>query len=76
MKTRITDLLQQSGFVLWENEAWGPGPHMVDWSSDYAVEMERFIAALVSECALIADSDTCKPYATYGERIKAHFGIK
>ncbi len=47
MNTRIQKLIDESGFVLWGDEEWGPGKGRIDWASDYTQEMEVFIEKLV-----------------------------
>lgn len=52
---RIQKLIKESGFILWEDEPWGPGRGHIDWASDYTKEMETFVSKLVT--AIIADVD-------------------
>ena len=44
----IQKLIEESGFVLWEDEPWGPGKGNIDWSNDYTEEMETFVKSLIS----------------------------
>jgi hypothetical protein len=38
--------------------------------------LQRFAEAIVEECAKIADNDSSAPYRNYGDKIRAHFGLK
>ena len=43
MNNRILELLKEAGFVFWKTESWGPGPNIIDWSSNYDKEIrEKF----------------------------------
>ena len=53
MNNRIQKLIEDSGFILWEDESWGPGAGHIDWASDYTNEMETFVSKLVT--AIISD---------------------
>lgn len=48
MNDRIQQLIKDSGFILWEDEPWGPGKGHIDWSSDYTNEMGVFVKKLVT----------------------------
>ena len=48
MNKNIQKLIEESGFVLWEDEPWGPGKGNIDWSNDYTEEMETFVKSLIS----------------------------
>ncbi len=41
MKPRYQKLAAEAGFALWGDESWNPGD-VVDWSSSYDAELERF----------------------------------
>lgn len=51
MKENIEQLAEAAGFCFWKDEHWGPGPGKVDWSVDYADELEKFAELLIKECA-------------------------
>jgi hypothetical protein len=51
MSERINQLKAEAGFVLWEDESWGPGKGKIDWSSDYEKELETFAELLIKESA-------------------------
>ena len=38
--------------------------------------LQRFAELIVEECAKLADEDTSYPYKNYGDKIRAHFGLK
>ena len=38
--------------------------------------LQKFAENIIEECAKIAQSDTSMPYADYGDKIRAHFGLK
>jgi hypothetical protein len=38
--------------------------------------LQRFAEAIVEECATVADSNSSYPYKDYGDKIRAHFGLK
>jgi hypothetical protein len=38
--------------------------------------LQKFAEAIVEECAIIASSDNHNPYKDFGDKIRAHFGMK
>jgi len=38
--------------------------------------LQRFAENIIEECAIIASSDTSYPYKDFGDKIRAHFGLK
>ena len=38
--------------------------------------LQRFAELIVEECAKLADEDSSYPYKNYGDKIRAHFGLK
>lgn len=49
------------------------------YNGDYCTEdfsLEMFAELIVQECAKLADEPTSRPYESYGEKIKKHFGVK
>lgn len=38
--------------------------------------LQRFAENIVEECATIADKESSYPYVSYGDKIRAHFGLK
>ena len=37
---------------------------------------QRFAETIIEECAKIAEQDSSYPYVGYGDKIRAHFGLK
>ena len=83
MKDKVKQLAEQAEFNLWNNEKWKPKGQVVDWSSDYDKELEKFAELIVRECAeichkmaedsdsyVVHDGDTC------ATQIKRHFGVE
>ncbi len=50
MKDKVKQLAEQAEFNLWNNEKWKPKGQVVDWSSDYDKELEKFAELIVREC--------------------------
>lgn len=63
-------LAEESGFCLWENESWGPGPGHIDWSCQYDEEFQRYSEALINKVIDVIESDA-KFHAGEGDHIKA-----
>ena len=38
--------------------------------------LQRFAENIIEECAKLAEEDTSYPYKTFGDKIRAHFGLK
>ena len=38
--------------------------------------LQRFAELIIEECAKLAEEDTSYPYRGYGDKIRAHFGLK
>lgn len=53
LNERVKRIIEDSGFIVWEDEPWGPGKLDIDWSCDYTKEMETFVKSLLEE--IIAD---------------------
>ena len=70
---KIKKLAEKAGFVYWQDEAWGPGPDFIDWSSNYDNELAKYTELVVRECAEIADK--AEPYKA-NDLIKSKFGLK
>jgi hypothetical protein len=76
MNERIKKLAEQAGFCMWKDEPWNPGD-VIDWSSRYDNELEKFAELIVKECAwLVDENDISLPYGTFGKLIKGHFGVE
>jgi hypothetical protein len=39
-------------------------------------DYEKFAELIIRECAKLADELTSRPYESYGEKIKKHFGVE
>lgn len=81
MKDKVKQLAEQAGFMLWNNEEWKPEGQVVDWSSDYDKELEKFAQLIVRECADMAESFHRHQYDMTGnlelhEFIREHFGVE
>ena len=46
MNTIVKDMAKEAGFVLWKDEAWGPGKDKIDWSTNYDIEFHKFVVLL------------------------------
>lgn len=42
MNFKVIELAQKAGFALWIDDKWKPPGAVVDWSSDYDNELEKF----------------------------------
>ncbi len=51
MNSKILELAEKAGFNLWENEPWNSENSVVDWSSNYDYELEKFAKLIIQECA-------------------------
>lgn len=38
--------------------------------------LQKFAENIIEECAKVAESGTSFPYMDYGDKIRAHFGLK
>ena len=50
MKDKVKQLAEQAGFVFWGDEEWKPKGQVIDWSSVYDKELEKFLDLAVREC--------------------------
>ena len=50
MNDKIKELAEKAGFILWGEEIWTPGD-VIDWSSNYDKELEKFADLLREEYA-------------------------
>ena len=67
---KYIELLEKSGFVLWENEEWGPGPNQIDWASNYENELKKFFELTVEACAQQVDHIQVWGTETLGDGIR------
>lgn len=71
MNKQIKLFAEQAGFVMWEDESWNPGD-VIDWSSRYDTELEKFANMLIFECYKLAVFNG--NHAT-AKAIVEHFGV-
>ena len=71
MNEQIKLFAEQAGFVMWEDESWNPGD-VIDWSSRYDTELEKFANMLIFECYKLAVFNG--NHAT-AKAIVEHFGV-
>ncbi len=55
MNEKFKLLAEKSGFLLWEDEPWKPEGAIVDWSSQYDGELEKFAEFIINECLGICE---------------------
>ena len=72
MNKQIKLFAEQAGFVMWEDEPWNPGD-VIDWSSRYDTELEKFANMLIFECYKLAVFNG--NHAT-AKAIVEHFGVE
>ena len=83
MKDIIKTIAESAGFALWKNEHWNPGD-VVDWSSRYDAELEKFAVLIVWEALVLSyeqetmyyvekRDDLAKVLIDYRKRVQDHF---
>jgi hypothetical protein len=82
MNKTISALAERSGFILWQEEDWNDGS-VVDWSSNYDVELQNFYDNLVKEAISVVQrrymGDQNREDMEVKrciEDLKNHFGVK
>jgi hypothetical protein len=80
MTPMIKKLAEEAGFVLWGDEDYNPGD-VIDWSSRYDAELEKFARLVAEECASICDAygmpdSTSQTAMILSSAIKKRFGIE
>jgi hypothetical protein len=73
MNDRIKELAKQAGFVLWADEEWKPDGAVIDWSSDYDNDLEKFAELIIRECSLVVFKKTGPKTAL---DVLEHFGVE
>jgi hypothetical protein len=65
MNDRIKELAKQAGFVLWADEEWKPDGAVIDWSSDYDNDLEKFAELIIQECMeqLVKEGDAWEQFS-------------
>jgi hypothetical protein len=49
MKKSLKELAKKAGFILWEDEDWKPKDEVIDWSSSYDKELEKFAKLVIQD---------------------------
>jgi len=78
MNERIRKIAERAGFILWSDELYKPQGQVIDWSSDYDKDLEKFALLIVRECVEVIGEEnytmlTGKAYCT---ELKRHFGVE
>ena len=68
MNERLEDLMYRAGLT-----AQGCWDSMDQYDRE---AIEKFAELIVRECAELADEPTSRPFESYGEKIKKHFGVE
>jgi hypothetical protein len=55
---KLQELAADAGFAFWENEAWGPGPGNIDWSSEYDQQLQGLYDRMLEEVLKTIDEST------------------
>lgn len=51
MNDRLKKLAEKAGFEFWGEEPWRPKNQMIDWSSDYDNELDKFSKLIIQDVA-------------------------
>ena len=76
MDKKIKDFAKKAGFVMWDNESWGPGSGNIDWSGNHDKELEKFYELVVRACAKEVNSVYKQGGGTYAEVILKKLKVK
>ena len=68
MNEKLEDLMYRAGLT-----AQGCWDSMDQYDRE---AIEKFAELIVRECAELADEPTSRPFESYGEKIKKHFGVE
>ena len=68
MNERILELAKQAGYTPLEPRTFADDLQ--------EIFLQKFAELIVRECAELADEPTSRPFESYGERIKKHFGVE
>ena len=55
---KLQEMAVDAGFAFWEDEAWGPGPGNIDWSSEYDMELQGLYDRMLEEVLKTIDEST------------------
>jgi hypothetical protein len=50
MNPKVRELAEKADFVFWQDEAWKPQDAVIDWSTQYDSELEKFTNLVIQEC--------------------------
>ena len=70
MNERIQKLAEHCDFYV------GNEHHHKSHEEQQRLWVEKFAELIVKECAELADEPTSRPFESYGEKIKKHFGVE
>lgn len=73
MNERILELAEQAGFRSDVTVTDGNNKRI---DTKTSIALEKFAELIAQECAELADEPTSRPYESYGEKIKKHFGVE
>jgi len=82
MKENIKQLAENAGFAMWSDEPWRPEGAIVDWSSNYDAELEKFAELVIRECAEYIRAKNFKlleddyPVGVSSKHLLQHFGLE
>ena len=68
MNERILELAKQAGYTPLEPRTFADDLQ--------EIFLQKFAELIVRECAELADEPTSRPFESYGEKIKKHFGVE
>lgn len=76
MNKKTLKLVKKAGFVIWEDESWGPGKNKVDWASEYDDALEKLVELVVRDCAKTIDKlEDSMPFTTFGDLLLDRYGL-
>ena len=73
MNTKIKDIAEHAGFVLWGDEPWNIGD-VVDWNCRYDDELVKFAELIIKDCA-VAHHKTRLSDISIESHFRSHLGI-
>lgn len=47
MNNELKEIAKEAGFIFWEDEPWNVEMAVIDWSSNYDKELEKFAQILM-----------------------------
>ena len=61
---KLQELAFDAGFAFWEDEAWGPGPGNIDWSSEYDEQLQGLYDRMLEDVLKTIDESFIKSTIT------------